>query len=65
MASITGKWIYCVGEDGIVYTFDTAGGQLENILQVSDREVIGISHHPLRSQLMTITDDGQLKLWKP
>jgi WD40 repeat-containing protein SMU1 len=65
MITMTGKWIHCVGEDGVVYSFDAAAGQLENVLQVSDREVIGVSHHPLRSLLMTITDDGQLKIWKP
>lgn len=60
-----GKFFYCVGEDGILYAFDVAAGLLENVMQVSDREVIGIAHHPLRSVVATITDDGQLKLWKP
>ena len=60
-----GKFVYCVGEDGILYAFDVAGGQLENVLQISDREVIGLTHHPIQSVVATITDDGQLKLWKP
>lgn len=30
-----GKWLYCVGEDGVLYIFDARSGQLENVLQVS------------------------------
>lgn len=29
-----GKWIYCAGEDGVVYMFDSNTGTLENILEV-------------------------------
>lgn len=36
-----GKWIYCVGEDGVCYVFDAQTGQLESVLQVADREVRG------------------------
>ena len=60
-----GKWAHCVGEDGIMYTFDVTTGQLENVLQISDREIISIAHHPLRSLVSTVTDQGELKLWKP
>ena len=34
-----GKWVYCVGEDGVCYVFDSSTGQLESVLQVADREV--------------------------
>jgi hypothetical protein len=35
-----GKWVYCVGEDGVCYVFDSSTGQLESVLQVADREVL-------------------------
>jgi len=59
-----GKWAYCVGEDGVMYVFDVASGILELALPVTDREVIAVVHHPHRNMLLTITDDGQLKLWR-
>lgn len=49
----------------MVYIFDGVSAQLENVLQVSEKEVIGVCHHPHRNLLATITDDGELKLWKP
>lgn len=62
-----GKWLYCVGEDGILYIFEVVTGQLESVLPLTEgsREIISISHHPLRNLLVSMTDDGQLKIWKP
>ncbi len=67
-----GKWLYCVGEDASVYVFDVVSGQLESVLQASEtaengetKEVIAVCHHPHRNLLVTITADGQLKIWKP
>jgi len=61
-----GKWLYCVGEDGIMYVFEVQNGQLENTVQVNDNssEIIGICHHPHRNLVAVIDDRGQLKLWK-
>ncbi len=58
----------------MLYVFDSITGSLENTVEVSSpsstagscgREVIGISHHPNRSVVVTITDDGVLKTWRP
>ena len=60
-----GKWLYCGGEDGNLYAFDMAGGTLERVVEVCKGEVIGLAHHPYRNLLTTITDGGDLKIWKP
>eukprot|EP01038_Epipyxis_sp_PR26KG_P011992 gene11992-16055_t len=65
-----GRWLYCVGEDGILYIFDVKNGQLETFLEIasnstSRRDVTGISHHPHRNLIATIGKDGIVKLWRP
>lgn len=76
-----GKYLYCAGEDGNVYIFDTSSGKLEHTLEVGEKlsknktsgtgsgsmrmEIIGLSHHAQRNILATTTDDGQLSLWRP
>jgi len=60
-----GKWIYCVAEDENLYCFNVASGQLDSVLPVSEREVIGVVHHPYRNLILTFSIDGVLKFWKP
>lgn len=59
-----GKWAYCLGEDGLMCVFDLVRGTLEDSVQVTDRECIAVTHHPHRNLLVTLQDDGQLKMWK-
>jgi len=66
--SSQGKWAYCAAEDGRVYCFDLQNPdrvQLEHIVKVSEREVVGLCHHPHRNLLASHADDGLLRLWKP
>lgn len=47
-----GRWIFCVGEDGVCYVFDAQSGQLESVLQVADREVRTFSFNSFLLKLM-------------
>ncbi|CAK0788011.1 Serine/threonine-protein kinase smu1 [Coccomyxa viridis] len=58
-----GAYLYCLGEDGNVFCFETIG-KLESVLQVAEKGPVGLTQHPHRNLVATWSTEGALKLWK-
>lgn len=49
-----------MGEDGEMLCFDAATAELERSIKVSDKEVIGLAHHPHRWEGGRALEGGNL-----
>lgn len=62
--SHSGKYIYSPTELGTIAVFDTESGKLESTIQATDREVIGLCHHPFANIIAIYDEEGDVKFWK-
>ncbi|EER13724.1 wd-repeat protein, putative [Perkinsus marinus ATCC 50983] len=64
--SHAGRWIYAAAEDRTIYCFDTATGELENVVAYAQTgEVTAVTHHPNRNILAVATSREVNKLISP
>jgi WD40 repeat-containing protein SMU1 len=63
-----GDWLHCAAEDRKLYCFNCTTGELEQTLEIHDKEAMGLAHHPHQNLLASYGQDngmGKLKMWKP
>ena len=61
--STRGEYLYGLGADRKLYCFQMDTCRLEECFEVSDKEPIGLIHHPLQNVVGTFGEDGNLKTW--
>lgn len=59
-----GSYVYCLGEDGLLYAF-SASGKLDHSVKAHEVEPAGVCHHPHANLLATFSVDGSLRIWAP
>ncbi len=57
--------MYAVAEDHRLYCFNVTTGKVDHVMEISEKDVIGLAHHPKQNIIATYGVDCQLKLWKP
>eukprot|EP00467_Chlorarachnion_reptans_P004427 CAMPEP_0114498094 /NCGR_PEP_ID=MMETSP0109-20121206/6689_1 /TAXON_ID=29199 /ORGANISM="Chlorarachnion reptans, Strain CCCM449" /LENGTH=507 /DNA_ID=CAMNT_0001675549 /DNA_START=52 /DNA_END=1572 /DNA_ORIENTATION=+ len=57
------KLIYAVGEDQVLYCWNSEDDALEDAVRLHAKEVLGIAHHPHRNILASFSVDGTMKIW--
>jgi len=65
--SSLGKWLYCAGEDRLLYVFDLKTGELEDVINpmnITD-DIIQIIHHPNRNLLAVVMNNGKIQMLAP
>ncbi|ETO16406.1 transducin family protein / WD-40 repeat family protein [Reticulomyxa filosa] len=60
--SCRGNYLYALGEDKILYCFNTLAGKLVHVLKLHEQDVLGISHHCHRNILASYSLDKTLKV---
>ena len=63
--SLRAEWIYCAGEDGVLYCFSCRSGKLEHVVTLHDKDIVTLTHHPNRNILGSASSDSHLRLWAP
>ncbi|GAB5362196.1 hypothetical protein AAMO2058_000777600 [Amorphochlora amoebiformis] len=58
------KLIYTIGEDQVLYCFNADSGNLEDVLRLHAKEVLGIVHHPHKNILASYSSDRTIKIWR-
>lgn len=57
----SGKWLYCAGEDHVLYVFDLEMGQLEDFIALeTTNEVLKLTYNAQKNELLVLTVNGEV-----
>ena len=62
--SQSGRYLYAVAEDAVVYVFNVETAAVEQVIRMHEKSCFGVALHPHRNILSSFADDGSLKIWR-
>jgi WD40 repeat-containing protein SMU1 len=61
--SYDGEWLYIVDEDNVLFAYGVEANVMRNMFNIHEKDVIGLTHHPNMSMVVSYALDGKLNIY--